>query len=109
MSGAGKRNKLITLEQLGQTVSDEGEAIEGVDTSVAVWGGIEPLTARERWVADNNQATTTHMISILYRSDVSTRWRAVWNNRIFNFDSVVNLEEKDNELQIRATEVTEGN
>jgi len=109
MSRAGKRCKLITLQKIAHTVSDEGEAIEAVDEGVQVWAGIEPLTAREQWVADNNQATTTHMIAILYRDDVTTRWRALWNNRIFNFDSVVNLEEKNIELEIRATEVTEGN
>ena len=112
MSRAGERNKLITLEQLpndNDVATDEGELEETIGFAVEVWAGIEPLTSHEQWVADNNQATTSHTIAILYRDDVTTRWRAVWNGRTFNFDSVKNLEEKNIELEILATEVTEGN
>lgn len=107
--GAGKRNKYITLQDIAQTVTDEGELTETVNTSTDTWASIQPLSARERLFANQSQATTTHTITTIYIADVSTRWRATWDGRTFNFDSVVNVNEDDRELLITATEVTEGN
>lgn len=106
MIGAGRRNKLITIEELTQTTTDGGEVTETATTLAKVWAAIEPLSARESWFAKQSQATTTHKITILYRSDVTSRMRAKWESRTFNFESVVNLDEANREMVIMATEVT---
>lgn len=109
MIGAGKKNKLITIQQVTQTVTDEGEATEAWTEYKQAWAAIEPLSSREQWYAKQSQATQSHKITIWYVSGITTRMRATWDSRTFNFDSVVNPEEADRELVINATEVTTGN
>lgn len=109
MIGAGKKNKLITIQQATQTVTDEGEATEAWTTFAEAWAAIEPLSSREQWYAKQSQATQSHRITMWHISDITTRMRCTWNSRTFNFDAMVNPEEANRELVIEATEVLEGN
>jgi len=106
MIGAGKRNKRITIQSLTETTTDGGEVTETASDVAEVWAAIEPLSARETWFARQSQATTTHKITMLYRPDVTSRMRATWDDRTFNFESVVNMDEANREMLITATEVT---
>ena len=106
MIGAGKRNKLMTFQQVTETITDEGEVTETWSTLRKAWVAIEPLTAREAWVAQQSQATTTHKITALYDSGVTSRHQGTWNSRTFKFESVRNIDEGDREMEIMATEVT---
>ena len=104
--GAGKRNKLITIQSLTQTTTDEGEVTETAATVAKVWAAIEPLSAREQRFALQSQATTTHRITIMYRDDVTSRMQETWESRTFKFESVVDSHENKREQIIMATEVT---
>jgi SPP1 family predicted phage head-tail adaptor len=105
---AGKRNKLITIQSFSEVTSETGEVYEDKDNPTTVcktWASIEPISSRERYLVQQSMATTTHMIKMLYRSDITSRMQAVWNGRTFVFDSVVDPEEANRELIIMATEV----
>jgi len=106
MIGAGRRDKKITIQRMVQATTDEGEITETPLNIATVWAAIEPLDAREAWQAKQSQATTTHRITTLYMIGITSRMRAVWGDRIFNFESVVNEKEANRELVIMATEVT---
>lgn len=103
---AGKRNKLVTLQSLTETITDEGEVTETATTIAKVWAAIEPLTARETWFAQQSQATTTHKLTIIYRDDVTSRCQALWNGKTYKFEGVKNIDEADRQMEIMATEVT---
>lgn len=107
MIGAGNRNKHITIQILTETVTDEGEVTETATTYARTWAAIEPLNSRETWQAQATQATTSHKITMLYMSGVTTRMQATWNGRTFKFDGVRNINEDNRELEIMATEVTD--
>jgi SPP1 family predicted phage head-tail adaptor len=106
MIPAGRRNKLITIQELAQTTTDGGEITEAPVTVCTCWAAIDPLTAREEWLARQSQATTTHKITILYRSGITCRMRASWGGRLFHFEAVMNVAEENREMVILATEVT---
>ena len=107
MIGAGRKNKLITIYELVQTTTPEGEVTEKQEEHATVWAAIEPLAAREKWAAQQSQATTTHKITTWYIKGVTSRMQAVWDDRTFQFDGVINWREENRELVIDATEVTE--
>lgn len=106
MIGAGKKNKLITIQQLAQTTTDGGEVTETPLNVATTLAAIEPLTATEQWKAKQSQATTTHTITIHYLNGITSRMRATWNGRTFNFESVINVDEANRGMVILATEVT---
>ena len=104
MTGAGKRNKYITIQEMIETTS-YGEVSEAAQTLVKTWAAIEPVSSRETWLTDRLQATTTHTIRILFYAGITTRHQATYNGRTFRFESVVNPGEANRELVILATEV----
>ena len=106
MIGAGRKNKLITIQSLTETTTEEGEVTETPTTYATTWAAIEPLSAREQWFAKQSQATTTHKITLWYMSGITSRMQATWESRTFKFESVTNPFENDRELVIEATEVT---
>ena len=105
MSGAGARDRKIVIQSLSQSITDGGEVTETAATFCTVWAQILPLSARESWIAQQSQATTTHKIKILYRPDITHEMQATYDGRTFKFDSVVNLDEASRHLLITATEV----
>lgn len=105
MIGAGRRSRRIVIQSLTQTITDSGEVTETATTCATVWAAIEPLSAREEWIAKQSQATTTHKITMLYRPGITHEMQAVYDGRVFRFDSVVNLDEANRHLMITATEV----
>ena len=107
MIGAGRKNKLIKILSVVNTTTNEGEVTESLSTFAEVYGAIEPLTAKEQWLAKQSQATTTHKITIWYQLNITSRMRAEWNGRVFHFNGVVCWHEENRELVIDATEQTE--
>ena len=105
MSGAGARDRRITIQSLSETITDGGEVTESATDVCKAWAQIAPLTARENWIAQQSQATTTHKIKILYRPDITHEMQATYDGRTFRFDSVVNIDEANRHLLITATEV----
>ena len=106
MIGAGRRNKLITIQTIPESISATGEVVENDPVTVCkVMAAIEPLSAREAWQALESQATTSHKITIPYVGGITSRMQAVYNSRTFHFDGVVNSDENNRELVILATEI----
>ena len=107
-SSAGKRRHRITIQTAGAVAS-------GLNTGQQDWSSpttvcrplasIEPLNGRESWQAQQVEATVTHRLRILYRTGITPGMRALFGSRVFHFDSILNREEANEELEILATEV----
>ena len=108
MQAAGKRKHRITIQSAGTVAS-------GLDTGQQHWASpitvcqclasIEPLEGRERWQAMQVEAEVTHRITILYRPGITSAMRAILDGRIFHFGSVIDKDERHEELEILATEI----
>ena len=107
MIGAGRKNKLITIWQLREVTTDEGEVTEEPIEYASPWAAIEPLDAKELWFAQQSQATTSHKITLWFIPGITSRMQATWNGRTFKFGGVVNSREENRETVIDATEVIE--
>ena len=109
MIGAGKRNKRITIQTVPDTTSAGGEVSEGTPVTFAtVFAAIRPLSARENFYMAEQQATTTHEITIPYLAGVTSRMQATFSGRTFYFDNVVDTDEANREMVIMATEIKPG-
>lgn len=96
--------KRITIERIDETRTESGET---TDTPIAIcqaWAKIAPLSGREAWQAQEQQSTTSHKINMRYQPGITSKMRATYQGRIFNFTDVRDLDEMHEELEIMATE-----
>ena len=103
----GEMRHLITIQRLDITRTESGETTEtAVSVCEQVHAKIEPLNTQERWKANLQQDTTAHRIRMLYQPGIVAKMQALWNDRVLNFTSVIDLLEMRRELEILATEAT---
>jgi len=114
MSSAGRRDKLVTLENPGGSVPDgEGGFIEGwlpLDPP-EMYASIVPATQSdlERTVAGTVISSATHVIEVPYHPGVTVQTRLRYSEptrpeRTFQVTAVRNPEEADRDLVIVAEE-----
>lgn len=73
-------------------------------TLATVWGRVEPLGGAERLRAMQLDARVSHRVTLRYRADVTARERLVFGQRVFKIRAVINLEERNEWLQLLCEE-----
>lgn len=83
----GELDTQVTIQQ----TTGSRDAYGGQPTSWAaitggtnVWAKIEPLSGRESLIAQSNQATTTHRVTIRALDGITPRMRVVVGSRYLN-------------------------
>ena len=100
---AGKLRHLITIQQLVSESPDQlptGEPDENWVTYATVWASIEPFGARELMLAQQMQSEINVRIRMRYRSDVSTKMRAVYSGVNYDILAVINPQMRNVELEL---------
>ena len=78
--------------------------LETWSTYATVQASIEPISGREYFAAQSTQADVTHRIRIRYLSGIVPKMRVSYNSRIFDILSVINVGERNRELQLMCRE-----
>ena len=78
--------------------------LETWSTYATVQASIEPISGREYFAAQSTQADVTHRIRIRYFSGIVPKMRVSYNSRIFDILSVINVGERNRELQLMCRE-----
>ena len=65
---------------------------------------MEPITGREYFDSQREQASTSHRIRMRHLDGVTHRMRVAWGGRIFEIESVANVDERKRELVLMCTE-----
>ena len=106
MINIGKLNKQIIIQYKNVTRSSYGDETITWTTEDTVWASVQPLTLRQResFVVQQNRAEVTHEIHMRYRRNLTPEKRMKYGDRIFDIDSIINVNERDEELLIYATE-----
>lgn len=105
------RNKRILFQNPGGAVpdGDGGFTQAWVDLLPRAFGHVAPATARslERVAAGSVIATATHVVTVPYRSGITTKTRIAFEGRTLNVTSVQDPNEQHVELVLTCEEVVQ--
>jgi len=71
---------------------------------LTVWGSVEPLSGREYFYAHQIKAEVTHRVRIRHNEKVTTEMRIKHKDRILTIESIIDLKERREVLEILARE-----
>jgi SPP1 family predicted phage head-tail adaptor len=106
MRGGRLRKRVILQRPVETQGTTGGMTLTWVDVAT-VWAGVEPLLGREYDAARVRNAETTHRIVLRFRDDIQRNWRLQLQNstRYYRIDEMLNIDERNREVRIRATEL----
>jgi SPP1 family predicted phage head-tail adaptor len=100
----GKLRHRITIEQAAENQEPDGSVIEMWSIYATAQASIEPVSGREYFVAQSTQADLNHRISLRYVPGITPKMRVNYGSRIFDILSVINVNERNRELQLMCRE-----
>lgn len=104
----GKLNKRITFLRLQLGYDEMGQDIKGAwQPCKTVWASIKPLRGREYWDAKKKSAEQNYKITTRYHDGVTTDMRIQYKNKVFDIESIANVEEKGIMLEMQCVEYIE--
>ena len=103
---AGALRHRVTLQSVGTTYDDYGDLSDSWSTDASVWASVNPISAKEEYIAGELTGVATHEIQIRYRSGVTEQNRILFGSRVFQIESVRDWQERGVHIKILAKEVT---
>lgn len=70
-----------------------------------VKGSIESIPGSQRAIAGTVLAGTTHVVTMRYHSEVTTKTRILFGTRVFAVTGLANIDERSRELRVECAEV----
>jgi len=102
---SGQLRHRVQIQNLTQArSSDYGDVQDTASPLAWVWASVEPLSGRERWTAQQVAPDVTHRVRMRYRSDVTPAVQLIHNTRTLRVESAINLEERDEQLELLCIE-----
>jgi SPP1 family predicted phage head-tail adaptor len=101
---SGPLRHQIVIEEVTETRDSYGGVVETWSTFATVWASVGPIIGREYFASQQVQSEVTHKIRIRYLSGVTTKMRVAFDSRVFNIESVLNVDERDTEMVLMVTE-----
>ena len=104
---AGDLRHRVTIERPDRATDPRtGQAVPTWSAVATVWAAVRPRSAGETEQAKQTVHTVTHEVRLRYTADLTADCRLVLNGRRLNVVSVVNVDERDRELRVQASEAT---
>ena len=95
----------ITFQKPGGTAKNGmGEDVPVYTDFATVWAAVEPLTGREYTESQKIRAETTYRVTVRYLAGITPNMRIVHHDKTLNIASVLNVDERNIELQIVAVD-----
>lgn len=101
---AGRLRHRVTIQAQVDTQDEYGEELQNWNDVVTVWASVEPLRGSERVESKGELGLLDTRIVMRYRSGISSDMRAVFGERVFDIDSVINPYERKKEMQLMCVE-----
>lgn len=86
---AGRLRHRVEIQEQDVTRDSDGGQVIGWKKIDTVWAAIEPLSARERLVAEQVQSEVTARITIRYRDDIDASMRIKHGDDVYNIHGVL--------------------
>jgi len=104
--GAGRLREKVEIQSptVSQNTDGEPSITWATIAGGRVWAAVEPLSGNEAMIAQQVNAGITHRVRIRYRSDVTTKHRLSYRSRILDINSIVNVDERREQIEMLCTE-----
>lgn len=101
---SGRLRHKVDIQQPVETQNSYGEPeVAWANVVEDVWASIEPFRGREYFAAKQFNAEIEARVVMRYRSDVTAKMRVVHGSNEYYIDSVINVDERNRELQLMCT------
>lgn len=95
----GKMRHRVTVQTASMTKDVVGGDVRTWATTATVWASIDPVKGEEVQGPNQVLAKVTHNVKMRHRA-LTTEQRLVFDSRIFEIVSVLNIGERDRELLV---------
>jgi SPP1 family predicted phage head-tail adaptor len=102
---AGELKQRITIQQAVETSDSEAVTVTAWNTFTTVWAAVEPLSGREFFNAQQLNSELTTRFRIRCQSGITTKMRILFDARVFNILSVIDIKSAKKEMHLMAKEV----
>lgn len=102
----GRYRHRVALQARATTKDSAGQQTNTYTTQATAWASVTPIRGREFFSASGEKSNITHRISMRARSDVALkpRDRILFGARIFDVESVLDINERGREWQFMVIE-----
>jgi SPP1 family predicted phage head-tail adaptor len=100
-----KLKNRITFLKPTNLQNGTGENVSSFEEYITVWASVVPVTGKEYIESQKLRAETTYKIATRYISGITTDMKIKYGEKEFEIVSVLNLNERNTELQIVCFEV----
>lgn len=101
---AGLLPKRVTIQNPSTARNSFGEEDVTWATFATVWASIEPLRGVEQIQVQQVQGSVSHKITMRWISGLTPKMRILFKNRIFEIESIVNVQERNEKLELSCVE-----
>lgn len=101
---AGRLRHRVTIQNAVEARNAYGEAIKTWSTVATVYASVEPIRGREMFDAEQVQSEVTHRVRLRYRPGLTSQMRLLFNGRMFEIQTVINVNERNREVQLMCKE-----
>lgn len=107
---AGRLRQRVAIQRRTGAESAFGEPTDTWTTLATVAAGIEPISGREYFAAQQVQSEVTHRVTIRYFAGVNPKDRIVWTDpatdvaRYFDIRAVIDRDERHREMSLMCVE-----
>jgi len=102
---AGALRHRLTIQETIEGKDDRNTVtVTGWQDIATVWAAVEPLRGREYFQMQNTQSELTVRVRIRYLPGVAGAMRVIYGDRIFNIQSVIDVDERRREMELMCTE-----
>lgn len=88
---AGGLDRRVTLREPSAGTDTIGQPTETWADAATVWAEVREIKGREYFEAAQVQAERTVTFRIRYRSDVTEKWRIVWNGTEYDIRALAEI------------------
>lgn len=102
---AGKLRHRVTVQRLVKQDDGYGGIIETWQDVATLWAVVEPLRGWERFAAQQVQSALSHKVTLRYRPGITPQMRLLYGTRVLTVESVVDVGERHERLELLCSEV----
>jgi SPP1 family predicted phage head-tail adaptor len=99
------RNR-VTIEAPADAPDGAGGFTRSFAPLAQVWAKIDPVSARDQFVEQRQEQSTTHVVTIRWRSDVKSQMRILHRGRKLLIQSVIDRDERRRFLICECEEIS---